>query len=216
MTNSDATERLLAEQEAYYRAVAPEYESLALPGWGGPEVAVALEAFRPAGDVLELACGPGMWTEILAQHATTVTAVDAAPEMLARAKARVDQEHVQFVHANLFSWTPDRQYDVVFFGFWPSHVPQDRFESFWSWISECLKPTGRVFFVDDAVRTPEELIEGECASTIQRRLLDGRSFRAIKVAYSPAYLEERLASMGWRFNVSQSTGPFYWGIGNRA
>src|SRR5207248_7842085 len=30
------------------------------------------------GDVLELACGPGAWTERLLCHATSVTAVDAA------------------------------------------------------------------------------------------------------------------------------------------
>src|SRR5436190_4674531 len=65
---------LLAEQIAYYRAVAPEYESLSLPGWGGSEVAAALAAFRPTGDVLELACGPGIWTELLLQHATALTA----------------------------------------------------------------------------------------------------------------------------------------------
>ncbi len=61
---------LLAEQIAYYRAIAPEYESLSLPGAGGPEVVRALEAFAPVGDVLEFACGPGMWTEILLRHAT--------------------------------------------------------------------------------------------------------------------------------------------------
>src|SRR5262249_54384871 len=80
---------LLAEQIAYYRALAPEYEHHAIPGGGETDLAVALHAFRPTGDVLELACGPGFWTEILVGHATSVTAVDAAPEMLARAKARV-------------------------------------------------------------------------------------------------------------------------------
>jgi SAM-dependent methyltransferase len=83
---------LLAEQVAYYRAVAPDYESLSVPGGGGSEVAAALEAFAPAGDVLELACGPGMWTELLLRHATSVTAVDAAPEMLARARALVGDD----------------------------------------------------------------------------------------------------------------------------
>jgi trans-aconitate methyltransferase len=216
MSEHEATELLLAEQIAYYRAIAPEYESLSLPGWGGDEVAAALDAFRPAGAVLELACGPGMWTELLLRHATSVTAVDAAPEMLARAKSRVGDGRVRFVQADLFSWRPDRRYDVVFFGFWLSHVPRDRFESFWSVLDTCLEQSGRVFFVDDAVRTPEELIEGELSSTIERRLSDGTAYRAVKVPYRPAELEEQLAALGWRFTVSRTSGAFYWGAGSRS
>lgn len=70
MSKPDEVERLLAEQLNYYRALAPEYEGLSLPGCGGPEVAAALDAFRASGEVLELACGPGMWTDLLLRHAT--------------------------------------------------------------------------------------------------------------------------------------------------
>ena len=216
MSEHDERDPLLAEQIAYYRAIAPNYESYSLPEGDGGEVAAALDAFRPAGDVLELACGPGMWTEVLLREATSVTAVDAAPEMLARAKARVGEGRVRFVQADLFSWRPDRRYDVVFFGFWLSHVPLDRTPAFWSLVGDCLKPEGRVFFVDDAFRTPEELIEGESSSTIERRLEDGTRYRAVKVPYRPADLEAQLAALGWRVRVSQTSGPFYWGAGTRS
>ena len=89
MGRDDESDSLLAEQVAYYRAIAPEYEDHVIPGPGEDELIAALEAFRPTGDVLELACGPGAWTERLVRHARSVTAVDAAPEMVARAKARV-------------------------------------------------------------------------------------------------------------------------------
>lgn len=208
---------LLAEQVAYYRAVAPEYESLTVPGGGGNEVAEALDAFAPAGDVLELACGPGMWTELMLRHATSVTAVDAAPEMLARARARVGEHEarVRWVQADLFSWRPDRRYDVVFFGFWLSHVPRDRFDAFWRFIDDCLAPGGRIFFVDDAFRTPEELIEGEASSTVERRTGAGAAFRIVKVPYRAADLERRLAQLGWQVVVAQTSGTFYWGAGSR-
>ena len=211
-----ANDQLLAEQIAYYRAVAPEYESLSLPGWGGDEVTAALAAFEPAGDALELACGPGMWTELLVRAAASLTAVDAAPEMLARAKQRVGDARVHFTQADLFTWRPDRKYDLVFFGFWLSHVPRDRFDAFWALVADCLGPAGRVFFVDDALRTPEELIEGESSTTIQRRLLDGTPHRAIKVPYQPAELEQRLAALGWQITVTPTAGPFYWGAGTLA
>lgn len=209
-------EALLAEQKDYYRAIAPEYEQHAIAGDGAPELLAALEAFRPTGDVLELACGPGTWTPRLLHHANTVTAVDAAPEMIARAQARVADDRVQFVQADLFSWKPDRRYDVVFFGFWLSHVPLTRFESFWSMVADALVPAGRVFFVDDAYRTPEELIEGEASSTVQRRLLDGTAFKAVKVPHRPADLQRRLHELGWNITVTPTAGAFYWGQGAAA
>src|SRR5690348_4261353 len=122
-------DELLAEQVAYYRAVAAEYDSHALTGVesSARELHDALDTFAPRGEVLELACGPGAWTAQLLVHADRVTAVDAAPEMLARARARVgDDPRVDFVEADIFGWRPDRRYDVVFFGFWLSHVPPER------------------------------------------------------------------------------------------
>jgi trans-aconitate methyltransferase len=206
----DELEPLLAEQLAYYRARAPEYFDGVIEGAvGGGELEAALDAFRPAGDVLELACGPATWTAQLLAHAAHLTAVDASPEMLAIAAAKVGHDpRVRFVEADLFRWRPDRRYDVVFFGFWLSHVPLERFERFWSLVDEALAPGGRVFFADDGYRTPDELIEGESSSTIQRRLNDGTPHRAVKVAHEPAELERRLARLGWRIAVTQKSGPF--------
>ncbi|MBI2567922.1 MAG: class I SAM-dependent methyltransferase [Candidatus Schekmanbacteria bacterium] len=214
MSETGHLDPLLAEQVAYYRAIAREYEDHAIPAPGGRELSAALDAFRPTGQVLELACGPGAWTEQLLRHATTVTAVDAAPEMLALASSRVGQERVRFIQADIFTWRPDRRYDVVFFGFWLSHVPLEELASFWGMIADCLEPDGRVFFVDDAYRTPDELIEGDSSSTIQRRLDDGRAFRLVKVPHRPADLEHRLRRLGWRITVTPTSGPFYWGAGS--
>jgi SAM-dependent methyltransferase len=213
---SDELEPLLAEQVAYYRAIAAEYEDHVIPGPGGSELVAALDSFRPAGCVLDLACGTGVWTELLLRHATTVTAIDASPEMLALASARLSDERVRFIQADLFTWAPDRRYDVVFFGFWLSHVPLERFESFWSLVSDCLETDGRVFFVDDGYRTPDELIHGDSSSIIRRRLKDGTPYRAVKVPHEPKRLEERLEGLGWRVRVTPTSGPFYWGVGTTA
>jgi len=217
-------EQLLSEQLAYYRARAPEYIETAFPELGTEtfdaarrELAEVVDRFAPRGDVLELACGPGTWTPQLLRHADTLTSVDGSPEMVRLAAAAVPPGSVRFVEADLFRWRPDRRYDVVFFGFWLSHVPLERFEAFWSLVAECLKPGGRVLFVDDAFRTPDELVEGERSSLIQRRLTDGRTYRAVKVPHTPKELEGRLTEMGWRIRVAASaSGPFFWGAGTRA
>lgn len=80
-------DELLAEQQRYYRARAPFYAEEALSPLGGesaaalrPDLGNAFDAHF-GGDVLELACGPGTWTAMLAQRAATVTALDGAPEM---------------------------------------------------------------------------------------------------------------------------------------
>ncbi|MFP5023481.1 class I SAM-dependent methyltransferase [Pseudonocardia phyllosphaerae] len=210
-------QQVLAEQVAYYRAVAAEYLDGRIDEPGGDELDLAVERFCPAGDVLELASGPGTWTPQLLRRADTVTAVDASPEMQALAKQRVaaDLGRVRFVLADLFTWEPDRRYDAVFMGFWLSHVPWERFAEFWALVDRSLRPGGQVLFVDDAHRTEQELVNGEASTTIERRLRDGTAHRAVKVPHTPHRLEHELARLGWNIRVHQTSGPFYWGIGGR-
>jgi SAM-dependent methyltransferase len=216
MNRKSVQDQLLAEQRAYYSALAPVYLDLVFDLPGGAELADALDAFRPEGSVLEFACGPGVWTRQLLRHASDVTAVDASPEMLAIAASRVPSDApVRFVEADLFTWEPDRRYDVVFMGFWLSHVPAERFESFWGLVTAALAPRGRVFFADDGYRTPEELIWGPASSIIQRRTPDGTAYRIVKVPHEPADLERKLRELGWDITVTPTAGPFFWGAGGR-
>jgi ubiquinone/menaquinone biosynthesis C-methylase UbiE len=116
-----------------------------------------IDTLHPTGDVLELARGTGVFTRELVRHARSVTAVDASPRMLAINRVSIADPKVTYVRADLFTWVPDRVYDVVFFGFWLSHVPPSGFASFWSLVRSCLAPQGRVMFVDEddtACRTP--------------------------------------------------------------
>ena len=215
---------LLAEQISYYRARAPHYTQSTIDGLPADAVAVAqrelpaaLDRFRPAGDVLELACGPGTWTGQLRDHASSVTALDSSPEMLALAAQAVGgDDRVRFAVADIFDWTPPQRFDVVFFGFWLSHVPPERFDEFWDLVADCLVPDGRVFFVDDGYRTEDELAWGEQSTTIRRRVADGRAFRIVKVPHEPAALERRLAELGWSVAVTSVAGMFYRGEGGRA
>ncbi|MDT0276926.1 class I SAM-dependent methyltransferase [Blastococcus goldschmidtiae] len=212
----DGLAPLLSEQVAYYRAGAGEYSNGVLDLPGAAQLEAALTAFAPTGDVLELACGPATWTRRLLEQAASVTAVDSAPEMLALARERVPDDRVRFLQVDLFDWRPDRRYDVVFFGFWLSHVPLERFDAFWQLVDDSLATGGRVFFADDAYRRPDELIEGAASSTIGRRVGDGTAYRLVKVAHTPVQLEERLARLGWDIRVVPTAGPFYWGAGGRA
>ena len=99
----DGLTELLSEQVRYYRALASEYGETAFPELpldelvrGGDAMIAALRAFHPTGEVLELACGPGTWTSLLLESATTVTAIDAAPEMLELAASRTGTDEFGF------------------------------------------------------------------------------------------------------------------------
>jgi demethylmenaquinone methyltransferase/2-methoxy-6-polyprenyl-1,4-benzoquinol methylase len=228
-------DRLLEGQLAYYRARAGEYDEWFLrtgPFDRGPEwnrgwflelerVRQELDRFGPQGRVLELACGTGLWTVELARHTSSLTAVDASPEVLDINRARLREARpdtpVRYVRADLFDWRPEEAYDVVFFGFWLSHVPPGRFAAFWDLVRSALRPGGRVFFVD-SLRT-ETWAEKERAGraprdhTTLRRLNDGREFRIVKVFYDPVELEARLAGMGWSFSVRTTERHLLYGFG---
>jgi demethylmenaquinone methyltransferase/2-methoxy-6-polyprenyl-1,4-benzoquinol methylase len=151
---------------------------------------------------------------MLADRARTLTAVDGSTEMLALAARSAGREHVRFEHADLFGWQPARRYDAVFFGFWLSHVPEERFQGFWAKVADALNPGGHVVFVDDALRLDEELVYGADSDVVERVLSDGSRHRVVKMPHTPEGLQERLAALGWRFEMHDAA-PFFWGVGRR-
>ena len=226
---------LLEGQFAYYRARAEEYDEWFFrqgrhdrgPEWNRrwfselEEVRRELDRFEPKGRVLELACGTGLWTVRLARHATNVTAVDASSEVLEINRARLLkaglEASVRYVQADLFGWHPDDAYDAVFFGFWLSHVPPERFEAFWDLVRSALRPGGRVFFVDSMrTETPGEkkrLGRDPRGHTTTRQLNNGREFRIVKIFHDPVALEGRLAGLGWRFSARTTQNHLLYGFG---
>jgi SAM-dependent methyltransferase len=194
-------ESLLAEQVAYYRARADEYDETGVVGAEreARRLQAALAAFRPRGRVLELACGTGQWTGRLAAHAHSVTAVDASPETLAINRRKTGSPRVRYLEADLFHWRPAERYDTVFFAFWLSHVPPDRFDAFWALVADSLIAGGRVFFIEDrpAMAAQERTLPGQPEYVVERTLLDGRTFRAVKEFREPRWLRSRLSDLGW-------------------
>ena len=150
---------ILEEQLAYYRARAMEYDE-SLQGIGPastvePEyeeanqewlqVVHALRDLAPVDDVLELACGTGIWTQELTHISRSITAIDGSPEMIEVNHAKLGSAKIDYQWMDLFEWEPERQYDLVFFAFWLSHVPPSRLSSFLSKVARATKPGGRVF-----------------------------------------------------------------------
>ena len=161
-------------------------------------IAGLVAEMRPTGSVLEIACGTGLWTEALAGLADTVTAIDAAPEVVQVARDRVRSANVSFEVADVFSWDQGGQFDVIFFSAWLSHVPISRFERFWRSLRGLLAVDGRVLFIDEHVdeRGKEAYVAG-ADEIVERRLRDGSTFRVVKNFVDPEQLELRLRRLGW-------------------
>lgn len=192
---SSPLDQLLRDQREYYRARAPTYER-DLYDWPGAQVALDLgvSAVPAGGSILELACGTGIWTERLLRRSVDVTAVDAAPTMIAIARARAGG--ARYVVADVFTWHSRRRFDTVFFGFWLSHVPVDRFASFWQTVHSSLAEGGRVVFVDEHVSV--EAKEQWLAPGIALRTLpDGSEHRVVKHYLNPDATRSQLAGLGW-------------------
>jgi demethylmenaquinone methyltransferase/2-methoxy-6-polyprenyl-1,4-benzoquinol methylase len=223
--SSEASSRVddaIAAQRRYYDLRAPDYLNPAAPADRrrraevDPTIARTLvDELAPRGDVLELACGPGGFTVELVRHATTITAVDGSERMLARNRTEVGDPNVTYVHADLFDWQPSRTYDVVFFGFWLSHVPPARFDEFWDLVRRCLRDGGRVAFVDEDDRGKDaddvRVVDG--VPLARRELADGRRLDVIKLFWNADELGARLRAIGWTFDIRQVGDVFMYGVG---
>jgi demethylmenaquinone methyltransferase/2-methoxy-6-polyprenyl-1,4-benzoquinol methylase len=217
----DTTRSILDSQRAYYEARADDYGNEAHPD--RKVCGLTTETFRralidelaPTGDLLELACGNGMFTRELARHASSVTAVDASPRMLELNEERVKAANVSYVPADLFVWQPERRYDVVFFGFWLSHVPMQAFDNFWELVGKCLAPHGRVAFIDEDDRGEEHERALSPEGVAVRRLSSGVEYEIVKIFWRPEDLKNRLASLGWNFEIRREDEAFLYGVGRR-
>ncbi len=221
----------LNEMVDYYRARANEYDEWfyrrgrydrgpeANARWFAEvdEVFAALDALGIEGDVIELAPGTGIWTERLLHTASSITALDASPEMIAINHARVTSDRISYLQADLFAWKPTRRYDAIFFGFWISHVPTERLDRFLQTIATALQPGGKVFFVDGRREPTSTAIDHqlpeEGTQVMTRRLNDGREFKIVKNFYEPVALAKCCASAGLDVTICETPTYFLYGYG---
>ncbi len=224
---------LLQRQIEYYRARAPEYDNWFYRRDRYDQGAAHTRQWqREAGQVrdqlhsksgfahiLELAPGTGIWTGELIQIGERVTALDASPEMIQINRAKLLSDKVDYVLTDLFQWQPSRQYDMVFFGFWLSHVPPDKVSAFLAKVRAALKPGGRLFCVDSRDRqkseTHTEAID-RGRHLEERVLKDGRQFEIVKIYYDPGQLTERLRQHGFDIEARTTENFFLYADGTRA
>lgn len=205
----------------YYAARAPEYDAI----YRKPERQAdlrAIEAWLPTlftgASVLEVACGTGYWTQFLAPVATRLLALDAAPETLAIARARVPQPTVTFATGDAYALPRDAgPFQAAFAGFWLSHVPKARVRDFLLGLHALLEPGATVVLLDNRLvpgsSTPISRQDADGNTYQQRPLADGTAHEVLK--NFPTEADLRAATQGLCSRFEHRTWPHYWALAYR-
>ncbi len=180
----------------YYAQRASEYERV----YQKPEQQPELEQLRDivertfsGTDVLEVACGTGYWTEILARSASSVVATDLTEEVLALARAKNLGSKVTLQQEDAYSLPRFSQhFNAGLVAFWSSHIPRARLRSFISGFHRALDPGAKVIFIDsmygEGTSTPTSRTS-EDGDTYQIRKLDnGSTHEVLKNFWTQAEL----------------------------
>ncbi len=140
----------------YYRDMRWEKNRVTrLEKWLTRQVLVEELGDGPAGSALEIGCGPGTWTPLLAEKAGEVTALDLSEKMLERAREAVREPNVTFVQGDAASFVTDRAFDRVMSVRVLEYVPEWR--SIVRRLEDLVAPGGRAVIV---TKTPISLWRG--------------------------------------------------------
>jgi demethylmenaquinone methyltransferase/2-methoxy-6-polyprenyl-1,4-benzoquinol methylase len=203
--------------ETYYARRAAEYEKI----YAKPERQADLARLRsdlPAlfrGErVLEIACGTGYWTPLIAAQAESVLALDYAEETLAIARSKAYRKaNVRFERGDAYAlpaWP--QKFSACFAGFWWSHVPLARIDGFLRNLAARLQTGAKVAFLDnrsvEGSSTPVSRRDAEGNTYQSRRLADGSSHEVLKNFPAAEEMRARLGRFGTQ--VAFSEYEYYW------
>jgi len=201
----------------YYSARAAEYEEI----YRRPERQHDLARLRrvvtrlcASERVIELACGTGYWTRVMAKPATEVHAVDASRESIEVARGRsTPGDRVTFQVADLEDLEVDRSaYSMVVAGFLWSHISLQEIDAFLECLAARLGPGTRAVFFDnryvEGSSSPISHRDRHGNSYQERRLASGEKFTIIKNFPTPDDLVTKARRVGSEVKVEEL--QYFW------
>ncbi len=202
----------------YYRRRAWQYEAV----YAKPERQADLARLRKDlpkhfkdARVLEIACGTGYWTGVIAQAAKSVLATDLAEEPMLIAQSKpYPGANVRFACADAYALPAQLgRFDAAFAGFWWSHVPRERIGAFLSSVHARLERGAKVVLLDNrfvsSSSTPALGDADAQGNTYQlRKLEDGSQWRVLKNFPAEEALREMLAPHASA--ISYHELEYYW------
>ncbi len=212
-----ASLKMQSSMAGYYAQRAQEYERIFQKPERQDDLRVlrsfVLETFAGR-HVLEVACGTGYWTQLLARTAASVTGIDINDEVLEIARSKsLHGAPVDLLQGDAYALPvfPQR-FSGGLAGFWWSHVPKGRLRGFLAGLHRTLAPGATMVFIDNAyVEGSSTTVSRRDAdgNTYQRRTLDDGSTHEVLKNF-PTEDEMRRAVEGLATNVRVGFLPHYW------
>ncbi|GAA3181898.1 trans-aconitate 2-methyltransferase [Streptomyces virens] len=156
--------------------------------------------------IADLGCGAGNVTALLADRWPTarITGYDNSPEMLDRARADHGTGRLDFVHADLRTWTPEEPYDLIVSNAALHWVPGHA-ERFRDWIAG-LTPGGTLAFqVPGNFDAPSHTLLRDLAASPRRRDRLSGVLRHQEAVLRPEDYLERLTALGCTTDAWETT-----------
>jgi len=202
----------------YYAARAPEYHETT--GYSDDQTDAsyaALKAKHQAAfrglDVIEIACGTGYWTGVIAQTAHSVVATDIHARLIEITRQRLQAlQNVRCQVADAYSLaTVEGTFSGAFAHYWWSHIPKAMRKTFLDTLHGKLRPGAFVSFTDNReyhVDWVKRRVDEHGDIYEQRRLLDGSCFETIKNFPTAAEFAELLDGVAYDVTyVEHEAGP---------
>jgi|688.fasta_scaffold305602_2 ubiquinone/menaquinone biosynthesis C-methylase UbiE len=157
--------------------------------------------------VLEIACGPGFWTQFAAETAVSVTATDYNSLTLDEArKKRLPLDRVSLLQADAYrlDLIPGF-FDALLAVDWLAHVPLSRMEGFLAGAIRRVRSGSPIVFIDQlpGEHSVTGVFDDEGNPIQERRLSDGSSFRVIKHFLSDAQIEALFSGLAGELSIQR-------------
>lgn len=203
--------------EEYYSARAREYDEI----YEKPERQHDLKCLRKLVvgelhglELLEVACGTGYWTELLAPVARSLMAVDINKSVIEIARNRaLSAGTVQFILGDAYCLPlRERKFAGGLAVFWWSHVPKNRIPEFLRGFFGRLRPPGAFVFIDNnyvpGSSTPISQTDADGNTYQNRKLRNGNATEVLKNFPTTGELKEQLQPFAAELRIEQL--EYYW------
>lgn len=145
-----------------------------------------LQSITQGRKVLEIACGTGYWSQIIADSAVQLVGVDIRPEVIQIAAAKkLPPGKTTFLVGDAYHLDDiEGSFDFGLANFWFSHIPKNKIELFLTGFHRKLQPGAQVFMADNVYvpgRGGELIVKEDSEDTYKRReLADGSQHEILK------------------------------------